>query len=43
VGYRDTVTVALSKEELEKKVEEFLKAEAEDPEVQLMLVSLQGD
>lgn len=37
------VSVAISKEELERKVEEFLRAEAEDPEVHLMLVSLQGD
>src|SRR2546428_13198462 len=37
------VKVAISKEELDRKVEEFLKAEVEDPEVQLMLVSLQGE
>ena len=37
------VKVAISKEELDRKVEEFLKAEVEDPEVQLMLLSLQGE
>ncbi len=41
--YREIINVAISKEELDKKVEEFLTAEAEDPEVQVMLVSLQGD
>ena len=34
---------AMTKEELDKKVDEFLKAELEDPEVQEMLVSLEGD
>lgn len=33
----------MTKEELDKKVDEFLKAEAEDPEVQQMLVSFEGD
>ena len=37
------VKVAISKEELDRKVEEFLKAEVEDPEVQLMLLSFQGE
>ncbi len=33
----------MTQEDLERIVEEFLKAEIEDPEVQQMLVSLQGD
>jgi hypothetical protein len=33
----------MTKEELDKKVDEFLKAGLEDPEVQQMLVSLEGD
>jgi len=33
----------MSREELDRIVEEFLKAELEDPEVQQMLVSFEGD
>ena len=33
----------MTREELEKKVKEFLEAEVKDPVVQRMLVSFQGD
>jgi len=33
----------MTKEDLERMVEEFLKSEIEDPEVREMLVSLEGD
>jgi hypothetical protein len=33
----------MTKEELDRKVDEFLKAEVADPEVQQMLVSFEGD